>query len=105
VRRARAGRLVPLDALEDPPEAAVDPVPPSDPGLRRAILECLAHLPRRAGQVLRLRLTEGHRAPDRDLARELEMKTNTFLQHVVRARRALARCLAEHGVPGWERAR
>ena len=36
--------------------------------------------------------------PDRDLAEELGMKLNTFLQNIVRARKALAGCLEESGV-------
>ncbi len=98
VRRYRIGRLVPLDAIEDPPEAAVPPEPPSDPGLRRAIVECLAALPARAGAALRARIEGRDVVPDRDLAAAVGMTLNTFLQNVVRGRRYLTRCLDGRGV-------
>lgn len=98
VRRARLGRLVSIDDMNTPPEPATIEEPPPDPGLRRAIVRCMDALPKRLGQVIRARLQHGHAQPDRDLAAGLGMKLNAFLQCVVRARVALARCLESHGV-------
>lgn len=102
-RRARTWQLVPMEAWEATVEAAVDPEPVADPGLRRAILECIARLPARPAAALRARLLGGGDTPDRDLATSLSMTRNTFLQNVVRARRHLADCLRGRGVSleGW----
>ncbi|MGD8377583.1 MAG: sigma-70 family RNA polymerase sigma factor [Acidobacteriota bacterium] len=97
-RRARTGRLVPLDVEDDPPELSVDPQPGSDHGLRRVIRKCIEALPRRPREALRARLKLGAVTPDRDIASGLRMKPNTFLQNIVRARRFLEDCLARNGV-------
>lgn len=72
--------------------------PPGDPLLRRLIQACRDLLPRQPRAALDARLGGGGAEPDEALAQGLGMKLNTFLQNVVRARRLLARCLAEKGV-------
>lgn len=68
-----------------------------DPLLRRLIQACLRALPPRPRAALQARLGAGGRESDGALAEELGMQTNTFLQNVTRARRALAECLARGG--------
>lgn len=92
----RAGRMVPLEDAEPP--VPIDPDPPSDPGLRAAIRRCLEKLSGRPREALQSRLRQGARLPDRDLAELLGMTLNTFLQNITRARKLMARCLAEQGV-------
>ena len=98
VRRARLGSLVPLESCEDEPELIAPPDPLPDPGLARAIGDCMARIPGRPRAALELRLQQGHARADRDLARELGLKLNTFLQHIVRARKSLADCLVGKGI-------
>jgi len=43
------------------------------------------------------RLARGEKEHDRDIASSLGMAINTFLQNVVRARKAVAACLEEKG--------
>jgi DNA-directed RNA polymerase specialized sigma24 family protein len=92
IRRHR--REVPADLAAgiDPP---ADPVRPDDPQVARAIRACLDKLPPRPREAMLARLRGG---PDRDLARAVRMKLNTFLQNIVRARRLLAECLRGAGV-------
>ena len=98
LRRAKVGKLVPLEGLEGSPELAVQPDPGPDPGLARAIRDCIERIPGRLRAALELRIAEGAVRPDRDLASALGLKLNTFLQHIVRARRSLADCLRGKGV-------
>jgi DNA-directed RNA polymerase specialized sigma24 family protein len=96
----RLRRFEPL--VTDPPDGRpldrVDPDPPPDPLLRRAIQDCIARLPRQPRLAILLRLQEGGLHPDSILAVRLKMKRNTFLQNIVRARRLLAKCLEGRGV-------
>jgi DNA-directed RNA polymerase specialized sigma24 family protein len=94
----RFGRIQYLPP-EDLPEPESAPAPTPDHGLRRAILECLELLAGKPRLALMARVTEGHREPDRTLAERLDMKLNTFLQNVVRARRQVGECLEGKGVP------
>lgn len=48
--------------------------------------------------ALASRIAEGAVRADRDLAAELGIRLNTFLQHIVRARRSLRDCLERKGV-------
>jgi DNA-directed RNA polymerase specialized sigma24 family protein len=96
IRRNRLGRLVDLDGLEDLPEGSIDPEP-ADPALARAIAECFKRLPGKARSALEARI-RGDCLPDRELAARLRMRLNTFLQNVVRARRAMKKCLEGRGV-------
>jgi DNA-directed RNA polymerase specialized sigma24 family protein len=93
VRRARLDALVPLEGRENDPELVAPPDPGPDPGLARAIQDCIAGIRGRPRAALELRLQQGHARPDRELASALGLKLNTFLQHIVRARRSLADCL------------
>lgn len=72
--------------------------PPPDPLLRRAILECLSRLRDRPRQALLARLAGLQAEADSLLADRLGLKLNTFLQHIVRARKALMACLEGKGV-------
>jgi DNA-directed RNA polymerase specialized sigma24 family protein len=99
VRRLGGGRLVPIEDLDNPALPSVEPDPPSDPALRRAIRDCVEQLPKRPGEALQARIRSGHATADRDLAASLNMKVNTFLQNIVRARRLLRTCLEGKGVP------
>jgi RNA polymerase sigma-70 factor (ECF subfamily) len=101
-----AARQERFERLGDDPEPAsvrVDPAP--DPALRRTIRECLKRLPAKPGQALVARLRSQGRHPDRDLAAQLGMRVNTFLQNVSRARDALRKCLESRGVDLREAAR
>ncbi|HEX4932750.1 MAG TPA: sigma-70 family RNA polymerase sigma factor [Gemmatimonadaceae bacterium] len=97
----RLGFFVTLDPDPEghaPPEPSVPPGPVPDPGLRRAIDECLEKLPPQPRRALTARLASGGALADRDLADRCGMSTNTFLQNVVRARRSMATCLEGKGV-------
>ncbi len=94
----RAKRFEPLPD-EGAPDVAVEPEPAADPRLRELIARCFAKLGGRPKHALLARLAVRGAVPDRDVAAGLEMTLNTFLQNVVRARRALAQCFAKHGVP------
>jgi DNA-directed RNA polymerase specialized sigma24 family protein len=94
-RRMGRERLLPP---EDLPEPAVDPEPVSDPGLRRAIMECVAKLAAKPLEALRARMRLSALMPDRDIAARAGMKLNTFLQNIVRARKHVADCLERKGI-------
>jgi RNA polymerase sigma-70 factor (ECF subfamily) len=96
---ARAmGAEVPLENPEgETIEIPVPPAPVPDKGLRAAILGCLEALRGSPARAIGARLSYGER-PDRELAAEIAMTLNTFLQNVVRARRALAECLKGKGI-------
>ncbi len=90
----RAGRS-PVELADA--EAAVVVAPP-DPLLRQAIRLCREALPSAPARALSMRL-EGHGARhDSELAERAEMKLNTFLKNVGRARKLLAKCLRKRGV-------
>ncbi len=84
-----------LAAGGGPPEAP-------DPLLRRLIQACREKLARRPREALDGRLASGGAEPDAEVAARLGMRTNTFLQNVTRARRALTECLRRAGVPEAE---
>jgi len=96
----RSGRFEPLDPGEpgENPGPAVQPEPPPDPGLRRAIFDCIGRLSRKPADALAARLRGDGVEPDRVLAERLGMTLNTFLQNIVRARRSLAECLESKGI-------
>jgi DNA-directed RNA polymerase specialized sigma24 family protein len=98
VRRARLDHLVALDDLDPSAEPSVEPAPVRDPGLLRAIQECVDRLKGKPREAMLARLGEGHVRPDRDLAASIGMAVNTFLQNVVRARKAVAACLEGKGL-------
>jgi RNA polymerase sigma factor (sigma-70 family) len=81
-----------LDAqLADQPAAP-------DPMLRDAIADCRDKLPPKPRQALDARLASAGGRDDDQLAEELHMKLNTFLQNFTRARQLLADCLKKRGV-------
>lgn len=96
IRRCRYDHLVDLEQLVNCPEVILQPVLP-DPALGRAIRECMRGLPSKPGTALAGRIENGGR-PDKEIAKDLRMKLNTFLQNIVRARRLMARCLEKKGV-------
>ena len=99
----RLGRVQYLPP-EDLPEVVVEPDPPPDPALRRAIEECLKQLKGKPREALQARLADyASRFPDRVLATTLHMTLNTFLQNIVRARKAMEECLRRRGVALEER--
>ena len=83
------------EVLEQDPAAQVQPDGPPDPALRKAIEFCLKKLPRKPREAMLARLKG---LDDRTLATELDMRVNTFLQNIVRARRLLRKCLEGKGV-------
>ncbi|MBK8216894.1 MAG: sigma-70 family RNA polymerase sigma factor [Myxococcales bacterium] len=66
--------------------------------LREALRLCLELLPAKPREVVLARLEGSGSATDASLAVRLGMRTNTFLQNVTRAKRALVGCLEERGV-------
>jgi len=95
VRRTRARPVEPseLDIVDDDAIAA-EP----DPMLRRTIVECRDKLPPKPRQVLDARLEAAGGRDDAELAEELGMRLNTFLQNFTRARQLLADCLGKAGI-------
>ena len=93
----RTGRELLLPP-EDLPEVEVPPDPPSDPGLRKAILDCIEKIARKPLAALRARLNWGALRPDREIAAIAGMTTNTFLQNITRARKQVAGCLERQGI-------
>jgi RNA polymerase sigma-70 factor (ECF subfamily) len=93
-----AALLAPGDeaALIDRAAAQLPPMP--DPQLRRAVEDCRNELPDRPRAALTARLTSGGLESDEVLAARLQMALNTFLQNVVRARRAVSECLRARGI-------
>jgi DNA-directed RNA polymerase specialized sigma24 family protein len=96
----RLAREAPLDrdAMEALPDAQVEPDAAPDPFLRRIVLGCLERLPSRPRAAILARIHDGGLRPDRALAQALNMKTNTLLQNIVRARKLLSKCLQAKGV-------
>jgi DNA-directed RNA polymerase specialized sigma24 family protein len=94
----RMGRITFLPP-DDLPEVEVQPEPPPDPGLDRAIRECLKSLKGKPAEALRARLQLSFFSSDSRIAGTLHMTLNTFLQNVVRARKAMAECLGRRGYP------
>jgi len=92
LRRRRIVPTIDADAGDHGTSAATP-----DPLLRRVIVECREKLPGKPAAALGARL-DGPWRPDVELAQELGMKLNTFLQNVTRARKLLAQCLSAHGV-------
>lgn len=95
-RRTGREKQLPPEEMPEPP---FEPPPVPDPGLRRAILECIETVARKPLQALRARLTYGVLLTDREIARRVGMTVNTFLQNIVRARRQVADCLERKGIP------
>ena len=93
----KRGRVLLLPP-EDLPDVVVEPAPPADPFIARAIRECFDRLARKPLEAMRARLALGAERPDRAIAAGVGMTVNTFLQNVVRARRQLAECMTGKGI-------
>ena len=93
VRRGKLDHPVSLDDLDPSSEPSIDPMPPFDEGLLKAIKDCVSRLRGKPRDALLTRLVRGHEQSDRDNAATLGMAVNTFLQNVVRARKSVAACL------------
>lgn len=87
-----------LRLLEDPSLGDGPPEAP-DPLLRRLIGACREKLARKPRAALDGRLLASGAEPDSAVAERLGMRTNTFLQNITRARKALLECLRRAGVP------
>jgi RNA polymerase sigma-70 factor (ECF subfamily) len=100
-RRRMRSCAAPEDMIERLFEDAgeVAPAPQPDPLLRRRIEECKDQLPERPALALRERLGSAGGEPDERIAARLGMRPNTFLQNFTRARRLLAACLEQSGLP------
>ena len=99
VRRVRS-KPVEADAMErklNEASGGENPQPP-DPMLRRVIAVCRDKLPPKPRRALDLRLSSSGGQSDTDLAAQLSMTKNTFLQNFTRARKLLAQCLSDNGV-------
>lgn len=101
LQELRRLRATPTDAdtLEDVLAAdAAAPISAPDPILRRAIGECRDRLRPQPRKALDARLASAGGKPDHELAGEVGMALNTFLQNVTRARQQLAECLEQRGI-------
>lgn len=70
----------------------------SDPLLRSALLACREKLPGKPRAALDQRLGGEGARDDSELAAQLGMTLNTFLQNFTRARKLLAECLRKRGI-------
>jgi len=95
-RRSRREVCLPPDERTEVP---VPPEPGPDPGLAKAISDCLQQLVGRRLEALRARLEMAPFASDREISQSVGMTLNTFLQNIVRARRQMADCLQSKNVP------
>jgi RNA polymerase sigma factor (sigma-70 family) len=105
LRKARLQATDP-DVLEAELAAQAPSEPmPSDPLLRQLAQACAEKLPPQARAAFLARLQAEGDTPDRELAAQLHMTANTFLQNVTRGRRQLADCLRKQGaeLPGGAR--
>ena len=71
---------------------------PPDPMLRTSIDQCRESLPEKPKKALSARLDSAGARHDAELASQLGMTKNTFLQNITRARKFLAQCLEQRGV-------
>jgi RNA polymerase sigma-70 factor (ECF subfamily) len=97
LRRTKASPAPP-DDLEAVLAAAEEVMSAPDPMLREAILYCRDKLPAKPRQVLDHRLGSHGAHDDADLAEQIGMRLNTFLQNFTRARQLLADCLRKRGI-------
>lgn len=93
IRKQRPASPIEDDAVD---EGSILPAEP-DVLLRRLIVACLEALPDKPASALWSRIDSSGGRPDRDLAAELHMQLNTFLQNITRARRLLSECLERRG--------
>ena len=98
IDEARRHRLVPTAFGDELPEPSVEPANAPDEAVRAAVQRCLEKLPPQPARAITMRLADGARGSDHELASGCGMTTNTFLQNVTRARKLLAECLQRSGV-------
>jgi DNA-directed RNA polymerase specialized sigma24 family protein len=98
ISEARRHRLQPGALGWELPDVNVEPSGVPDAALREAIAGCRDKLPAQPGRAIAARLTDGGLRDDHELAAELGMRTNTFLQNITRARALLAACLERAGI-------
>jgi len=79
-------------------EPAIEPANVPDAAVRAAFTNCRDKLPARPRAAIDARLATHGAHDDHQLAAQLSMRTNTFLQNVTRARRLLAECLRRAGI-------
>lgn len=96
LRRRRARPVDPEPELVD--DAVDTTIAAPDPMLRRAIADCRDKLPAKPRQVLDARIAAAGGRGDDELASQLGMRLNTFLQNFTRARQLLADCLGKRGI-------
>lgn len=94
----RAGREREVAALVETelPMSERDTSP--DPHLRAWIERCRSRLPKKPFAALQARIEAAGARRDRELAAELGMQENTFLQNLSRARKLLTACLEKAGI-------
>lgn len=106
----RIGRNLAIDEVRrrhrevaqlDPETPAVQASPP-DPMLRKALAECFDRLPEQPRRAMSARIESGGVEADSMIAMGCNMRVNTFLQNITRARRLLAACLETKGVDVME---
>lgn len=95
-RRHRMGSTTPDEG--DPIEPVVEPANVPDAAVHAAFRDCRDKLPARPRAAIDARLCADGARDDHQLAAALQMRTNTFLQNVTRARRLLADCLRRAGI-------
>ena len=96
VRRAGTQPVNGGQGDDDNPEP-IDPAPPVDPLLQRAVRACLDALRGAPRRALAARLQASGQRDDA-LAAGIDMRVNTFRQNVKRAKQALRTCLEGQGI-------
>jgi DNA-directed RNA polymerase specialized sigma24 family protein len=79
-------------------EPAIEPGNVPDAAVRAAFVACRDKLPNKPRAAIDARLHADGGRDDHQLAAALQMRTNTFLQNVTRARALLAECLRRAGI-------
>ena len=98
VRRAGRWEWIPAETIEGDDRFSLQPDPTPDPGLARAIRECLEKLPSMMREAIEARVHLGSNLPDRTIAVWLGTTRDAFVKNVSRARQAMARCLGRRGI-------
>ncbi len=96
ISEMRKRRHVRVAFVEEGPEH-VEQVEVPDPLLRQTIAACHEKLPKQPARALRARIEAQGNEADFDTAARLNMKKNTLLQSLTRARKLLEECLRKHG--------
>ncbi len=95
--RRRHREVVELD--HDLPDLQASP---PDPMLRKALADCLERLPEQPRRAMSARIESGGAEADGMIALACNMRVNTFLQNITRARKLLVSCLENKGVDVME---